>query len=66
MYKGCICSPSQAELLEAISSLDLVQVHSQVADEDLFGCLVPAFQAVQVDKMVMSPILGRATSLILL
>ena len=48
---GVFVSPSRAELLEAIEKvgLDLVQVHSQVAD-DLFDDLPCAsIQAVQVD-----------------
>ena len=48
---GVFVSPSRAELLEAIEKvgLDLVQVHSQVAD-DLFENLPCAsIQAVQVD-----------------
>ena len=48
---GVFVSPSRAELLEAIekAGLDLVQVHSQVAD-DLFENLPCAsIQAVQVD-----------------
>ena len=48
---GVFVSPSRAELLEAIEKvgLDLVQVHSQVAN-DLFGDLPCAsIQAVQVD-----------------
>ena len=48
---GVFVSPSRADLLEAIEkvSLDLVQVHSQVAD-DLFEDLPCAsIQAVQVD-----------------
>ena len=49
---GVFVSPSRADLLEAIEkvSLDLVQVHSQVAD-DLFEDLPCAsIQAVQVDE----------------
>ena len=48
---GVFVSPSRAELLEAIEKvgLDLVQVHSQVAD-DLFENLpCTSIQAVQVD-----------------
>ena len=49
---GVFVSPSRAELLEAIDKvgLDLVQVHGQVADDDLFEDLPCAsIQAVQVD-----------------
>ena len=48
---GVFVSPSRAELLEAIEkvSLDLVQIHGQVAD-DLFADLpCSSIQAVQVD-----------------
>lgn len=49
---GVFVSPSRVELLEAIDKvgLDLVQVHGQVADDDLFEDLPCAsIQAVQVD-----------------
>ena len=49
---GVFVSPSRVELLEGIDKvgLDLVQVHGQVADDDLFEDLPCAsIQAVQVD-----------------
>ncbi len=48
---GVFVSPSRAELLEAIEKvgLDLVQVHSQVADELFEDLPCDSIQAVQVD-----------------
>ena len=48
---GVFVSPSRAELLEAIEKvgLDLVQVHSQVADELFEDLPCASIQAVQVD-----------------
>lgn len=54
---GVFVSPSRAQLLEAIDkvSLDLVQVHGQVADELFEDLPCSSIQAVQVDREGLVP-----------